>query len=102
MKYRVTEKHPYIKKDLIIKELNQSIDYGHSLYQIGTEQETFPVKTNNEWLNFGWIEEIQDPEYTRLDMLESFNAGAMSNDDYRTGSPSMTFSNWIKEYKNEK
>ena len=57
MKYRVTEKHPELKKDVHIKKTKKG-------YYIGIDDANFLITDDMtaEWLDDKWIEEIQEPE----------------------------------------
>lgn len=66
-KYRVTEMHPYLKEGVISywnqhDELSYTRDNDNSIYFLNYDK-----LHKNAWLKDGWIEEIQEPEYTRDD-----------------------------------
>ena len=65
-KYRVTEKHPFYKTDITIE------DYGYSFRKVVTKDGHI-LEDNElditESLKIGWIEEIQEPEFTKEDMI---------------------------------
>jgi hypothetical protein len=71
-KYRVTEKHSLLKEDIILS--NYKDDPGmktwfytpHSDYKVLS----FGSYDISKWLKLGWIEEIQEPEFTKDDMLK--------------------------------
>lgn len=65
-KYRVTEKHPFYREGLMIE------DRGYSYRKVCTS-EGHVLEDNeldmSESLKDGWIEEIQEPEFTKDDMI---------------------------------
>ena len=67
-KYKVTDKHLLLKKDV-------RFDVGAlELNPIGILDKfggvNVDTRTINDWLESGWIEEIQEPEFTRKDMID--------------------------------
>ena len=96
MKYRVTEKHPAYKEGLEI------ID--NILILTGTDDwgGIFP-ETITDWVNLGWIEEIQEAEFTKDELLRFAVSyyNARYSDKY-TFYADDHFKKWIKKYKDEK
>lgn len=98
-KYRVTEKHPAYKDGCIIMKSVETVER-----DIGT-QDLYNLICNGVFINHvlgmpifenienGWIEEIQEPEFTEEDMEKAFWSGHNTE---------LTFDEWINNYKNEK
>lgn len=64
-KYRVTEKHPYLKEGLIIAYVASSCNEGYDVYK---DLNLYQLANN-------YIEEIQEPEFTIEDMEKAFTDG---------------------------
>ena len=92
MKYKVTEKHPYLK-DCSIQIYDQDSYYIE--YDVDNDfySELMPWVLPKEWIECGWIEEIEEPEFTKADMLNFNNwcgSGYAVLEDLE---------DWIKKYK---
>jgi hypothetical protein len=114
-KYRVTDKHPGLKEGCTIHEntnrllVNDTDIDTVSVWTLSHTSNKGVIFINHlievpliEWLESGWIEEIQELEFTKDDIAEAFLAGAESGsliDDIRTG---VAFRHWIKKYKKQK
>ena len=63
-KYRVTEKHSHFKENL-------EIHFRGTVYFLSVvDYYTFSLEELKEWIESVWIEEIQEPEFTKQDMIE--------------------------------
>ena len=70
MKYKVTDKHPYLKNNIITERQG---DYRISYNTDDVEWSRailLDMIDFNAWIEFGWIEEIQEPEFTKNDMVD--------------------------------
>ena len=67
MKYKVTEKHSLYKEGLIIKEYAPN-NYGIFINDYDCQVDGISFYEIEDLLTKGWIEEIQEPEFTRDDM----------------------------------
>lgn len=84
-KYRVTEKHEFIKEDTILERdligaVLKKWDHYFSRYEKDT------------WLEDGWIEEIQEPEFTKEDMIDFYKFAINEKYDFLID----IFENWLK------
>lgn len=91
-KYRTTDKHPQLKPGVQVMESKSVNDYFHFKGNcVFVNTVDFRV-----WLNDGYIEEIQEPEFTKDDMIDFANNYAAM--DVGEGD----LNRWLKEEKNEK
>lgn len=100
-KYRVTEEHPYLKEGAILDQKGGSKD---SAYFVGETAVFIAFPDMKAFESDGWIEEIQEPEFTRNDMinfadycLEKTKAGIKAGLNFYANT---TLNEWIKKYKN--
>lgn len=63
-KYKVTEIHPYLKEGIVLESHKRCVDE----YFSSAWAHTFAYDEINDWLVSGWIEEIQEPEFTKDDI----------------------------------
>ena len=98
MKYKVTEKHPYLKKGSIIENTVLETENLSNLL--------FSSSEVNELLKRNYIEESQELEFTKIDMInfadyytEKVRAGLKSGITFYANN---SFDEWINKYKNEK
>jgi hypothetical protein len=64
-KYKTTDKHPFYKEGIIIEEKYSDEIWIHDIGEIA------PYDYNIAYaLEKGWIEEIQEPEFTKNDMID--------------------------------
>ena len=114
MKYRVTEKHPYLKEGILFELVCESADHGYHVFNIGTIQESLAAGINDDWLRNGWIEEIQETEFTENDIINFANFYKQNYGERQLGMTMKTALDfWVKtekgiddneltKYKNEK
>ena len=67
-KYRVTKEHGFLKEGILYFMGNDKLSY--------TEKDAdftyildYNITFKSKWLNSGWVEEIQEPEFTKSDMI---------------------------------
>ena len=63
-KYITTDKHPELKEGVIFKE------EGINMYFSNETRLFMSEFYSNLWASNNWIKEVQEPEYTRDDMIE--------------------------------
>ncbi len=66
-KYRVTEQHEYLKEGLILSNYTDDPYYYSPRSNYGVHECTQTEIT--KLLESGWIEKIQEPEFTKSDMI---------------------------------
>jgi hypothetical protein len=94
MKYKVTSKHPYFKPGVIAGGNDY---YIISYYAHNDEWSSDILLTDTDiecWVNYGWIEKIQEKEFTKNDMIE-YELWA----NKRGGSGEYRLNTWIEKYK---
>lgn len=90
-KYRVTGKHEFLKEGIIL----ESYSYR---YNSLSRVHVFDKDDLDVWLKNSWIEEIQEPEFTRSDVIKILH----SYDDYYVlDSKSCNFNDVIDKFKNK-
>lgn len=88
-KYKVTDKHELLKKDITL-EPNVDESYFSSAWA-----HVFDGSEIKDWNDSGWIEEIQELEFTKDDMISILNK---YDNDYVTNSGSCDFKELLKEW----
>jgi hypothetical protein len=96
-KYRVTEKHPQLKEGITSSYTNGGdISFrlvNNNIHRLGEKDIIDNIKK-------GWIEEIQEPEYTKSDLLDFacyFNINIPSDMKFSTPDSMIEFvDSWIK------
>lgn len=92
-KYRVKKEHPGLQEGEMRKYKDGAYDFlSGSGFYLHLE---FSKSVIKEWISEKWIEEIQEPEFTKDDMIKFAHSRAGHN-TYTTD-----LDKWIKEYKNE-
>ncbi len=99
-KYRVTEKHPYLKTGISFELVCESADHGYYIFNLGLVQETLAAGIDADWLNNGWIEEIQEPEFIKDDIVEFLEYLLKQNDRHCEMDETEFVNEWIND-KNE-
>lgn len=99
-KYRVTKEHAILKKDLFLSNYKKgltdwfySLPYGHDTIV------SFGSNEISRWLKLGWIEEIQEPEFTRnqlIDFGNYYNINTRSGAKYTEEGIGCLIDSWIK------
>ena len=69
-KYRVTEKHPYLKEGHIIEKAKKANCF--VLRQIEYDDIIFDNDDIFVWVNLEFIQEIQEPEFTKDDIWDYY------------------------------
>jgi len=70
-KYKVTDKHPGLKEDIVFSDIKHD-DLGvYRIAMLNNEpMATIPINIFREWVQDLFVEEIQEPEFTRKDMID--------------------------------
>jgi hypothetical protein len=96
-KYKTTSKHPGYKEGLIIKlssnDNSYLEDHDYDFYY------DFPIDLA---LKKGWIEEIQEPEFTRNDMIEFAKYYQECRSKRYNITKEYSFELWLKQKKEDK
>jgi len=99
-KYRVTEKHPGLKIDCTISELKYDTIGGFRVILYEDKYMAYiPLSEFEYQIKDGWIEEIQEKEFTKddvIDILIKYNEGYVEEADY------CNWDNLINEFKSKK
>ena len=61
--YRVTDKHAVLKENI-------TIFYGNGEYVVSYLTNKFSKDDIKKWIENSWIEEIQEPKFTRSEMIK--------------------------------
>jgi hypothetical protein len=91
-KYKVTDNHIHLKPNIILKAKDDLYYFGDDIY--------VDIRIIYLWQKKGWIEEIEEPEFTRGDMLAAFIAAV--NYYLQNESARYKFDEWIKTYQDNK
>lgn len=90
-KYKVTEKHELLKENVILEfSLSKYINSAVWAHEFSEDEIT-------SWLESGWIEEIQEPEFTRNDMIDFLNYFVV-NDNHNPKNTREGCEYWFKSF----
>jgi len=95
-KYRVTEKHPFYKNVEIIEKLNsyECISIECNGDRVIDTLSEIVVMT---WLSDEWIEEIEEKEFTKSDMINFANWFFINKIDADEQYTYIQLENWLKK-----
>lgn len=98
-KYITTKEHYLYKEGLEINDKGRHDDHINLYDSKNDFCKSYPTDTMIRWLKNGWIEEIQQAEFTRDDMEKAFEAGMELADAIELNNKQIPFTEWIEKHK---